>query len=110
MRPAALLAQRSTGHLANLLSFKGVQLGLGAKRNIIRHDGNTLALTPKEFEFLAFLAQNLGLVFTREKLLEKVWGYDYGGDTRTMDVHVRWLRQIFLPSLPMECKILLTFY
>ncbi len=41
---------------------------------------------------LAFLAGNKGLVFSRDQLLEKVWGYDYAGDTRTVDVHIRWLR------------------
>ncbi len=55
--------------------------------------GATLALSPKEFDLLAFLARNRGLVFRREQLLEKVWGYDYAGDTRTVDVHIRWLRQ-----------------
>jgi two-component system OmpR family response regulator len=42
---------------------------------------------------LAFLAANKGLVFSREQLLDKVWGYDFAGDTRTVDVHIRWLRQ-----------------
>ena len=52
-----------------------------------------LDLSPKEFELIAFLAKNKGLVFNREQLLEKVWGYDYAGDTRTVDVHIRWLRR-----------------
>ncbi len=52
-----------------------------------------LELSPKEFDLLVFLARNKGLVFSREQLLEKVWGYDFGGDTRTVDVHIRWLRQ-----------------
>jgi len=55
--------------------------------------GTALELSPKEFDLLAFLARNKGLVFSREQLLEKVWGYDYAGDTRTVDVHIRWLRQ-----------------
>ena len=55
--------------------------------------GTTLELTPKEFDLLTFLARNKGFVFSREQLLEKVWGYDFAGDTRTVDVHVRWLRQ-----------------
>lgn len=54
---------------------------------------SVLNLTPKEFDLLAFLARNKGLVFGREQLLEQVWGYDYPGDTRTVDVHVRWLRE-----------------
>jgi two-component system OmpR family response regulator len=55
--------------------------------------GAALELSPKEFDLLAFLAKNKGLVFSREQLLEKVWGYDFTGDTRTVDVHIRWLRQ-----------------
>ena len=55
--------------------------------------GTKLDLTPKEFDLLAFLARNRGLVFSREQLLERVWGYDYAGDTRTVDVHIRWLRE-----------------
>ncbi|HZK43227.1 MAG TPA: response regulator transcription factor [Syntrophomonadaceae bacterium] len=52
-----------------------------------------LELTPKEFDLLRILAVNQGRVFTRESLLEKVWGYEYSGDTRTVDVHIRHLRQ-----------------
>jgi two-component system OmpR family response regulator len=52
-----------------------------------------LQLTPKEFDLLAFLARNKGFVFNRDQLLEKVWGYDFAGDTRTVDVHISWLRQ-----------------
>jgi two-component system OmpR family response regulator len=55
--------------------------------------GSPLDLTPKEYDLLVFLAKNKGFVFSRDQLLEKVWGYDYSGDTRTVDVHIRWLRQ-----------------
>jgi len=65
--------------------------------DIARHQaflgGTALELSPKEFDLLAFLAKNKGFVFSREQLLDKVWGYDYAGDTRTVDVHIRWLRQ-----------------
>jgi DNA-binding response OmpR family regulator len=54
--------------------------------------GRTLDLTFKEFELLKFLAQHPGRVFTRAQLLQEVWGYDYFGGTRTVDVHVRRLR------------------
>jgi len=53
----------------------------------------SVSLTPKEFDLLAYLASNRGRVFSREHLLERVWGYDYIGDTRTVDVHIRWLRE-----------------
>jgi DNA-binding response OmpR family regulator len=55
-------------------------------------DGEVLPIKPKAFELLAFLLRNPGQVFTRDQLLEKVWGYDYAGETRTVDVHVHWLR------------------
>lgn len=56
-------------------------------------DGNKLELTLKEFELLRLLITNLGKVFTRDFLLERVWGYEYLHDTRTVDVHIRHLRQ-----------------
>jgi DNA-binding response OmpR family regulator len=61
--------------------------------HVITRAGNTLNLSPKEFDLLVFLTSNRGLVFSRDQLLEKVWGYDYSGDTRTVDVHIRWLRE-----------------
>jgi DNA-binding response OmpR family regulator len=50
-------------------------------------------LQPKQFELLVYLVRNRGTVLTRDQLLHNVWGYDYVGDTRTVDVHVRWLRE-----------------
>jgi len=65
--------------------------------DIARHqasmEGTALELSPKEFDLLVFLARNKGFVFNRDQLLAKVWGYDFAGDTRTVDVHIRWLRQ-----------------
>jgi two-component system OmpR family response regulator len=61
--------------------------------HVITRAGVTLSLSPKEFDLLVFLTSNKGLVFSRDQLLEKVWGYDYAGDTRTIDVHIRWLRE-----------------
>lgn len=61
-------------------------------------DGQILELTPKEYELLRFLLENIGKVFSREQLLEKIWGYEYYGDTRTVDVHVRHLRAKLEPS------------
>jgi DNA-binding response OmpR family regulator len=67
-----------------------VQADLGGHR--LLRDGATVPMKPKAFELLAFLLRNPGQVFTRDQLLEKVWGYDYAGETRTVDVHVHWLR------------------
>jgi len=55
--------------------------------------GTDLELQPKQFELLTYLVRNRGTVLTRDQLLHNVWGYDYLGDTRTIDVHVRWLRE-----------------
>ena len=52
-----------------------------------------MVLTLKEFEMLAYLLENRNIVLTRDQLLEKIWGYDFDGETRTVDVHVRTLRQ-----------------
>jgi DNA-binding response OmpR family regulator len=63
-----------------------------ARRRATRN-GEALTLKPKEFDLLYYLARFPGLVLSREALLREVWGYDYHVDTRTVDVHVRWLRQ-----------------
>ena len=55
--------------------------------------GKELELQPKQFDLLVYLMRNRGTVLTRDQLLHNVWGYDYVGDTRTVDVHVRWLRE-----------------
>jgi two-component system OmpR family response regulator len=68
-------------------------LAIDTPRRRATLSGVMLDLTQKEFDLLAFLARNRGLVFNREQLLERVWGYDYAGGTRTVDVHIRWLRE-----------------
>ncbi|MHB8458525.1 MAG: response regulator [Candidatus Limnocylindrales bacterium] len=67
-----------------------VQIDLAGHR--VLRDGRPVALKPKAFELLAFLVRHPGRIFTRDQLLEHVWGYDYAGETRTVDVHVHWLR------------------
>ncbi|MEI6665855.1 MAG: response regulator transcription factor [Chloroflexota bacterium] len=59
----------------------------------VRLDGHALALRPKEFDLLEFLMRHPGQALTREQILETVWGYSYAGETRTVDVHIRWLRE-----------------
>jgi DNA-binding response OmpR family regulator len=55
--------------------------------------GVEMELQPKQFDLLTYLVRNRGTVLTRDQLLHNVWGYDYVGDTRTVDVHIRWLRE-----------------
>ena len=59
----------------------------------VTRKGKEIALKPKEFDLLSFLGRHPGQVFSREQLLDQVWGYGYVGDSRTVDVHVRWLRE-----------------
>jgi len=73
-------------------------LYINTARHIVTRNDNTLELSPKEFDLLVFLAVNKSIVFSREQLLEKVWGYEFAGDTRTVDVHIRWLRQKIEPD------------
>jgi DNA-binding response OmpR family regulator len=67
-----------------------VQADLAGHR--LLREGEALPVKPKAFELLAFLIRNPGQVFTRDQLLEHVWGYEYGGESRTVDVHIHWLR------------------
>ena len=62
-------------------------------RREVRMKEQVLAFKPKEYELLLFLAQHRGQVLSREFILEKVWGWDFIGDSRTVDVHIRWLRE-----------------
>jgi DNA-binding response OmpR family regulator len=68
-------------------------LTLDRERREVTRNGRVLRMKPKEFELLLFFAQHPGKVFTREQILDEVWGYDFYGGPRTVDVHVRWLRQ-----------------
>ena len=68
--------------------------------------GNPLDLKPREFELLALLVSNKGRAFTRDQILERLWGYDYIGDSRTVDVHVRWLREKIEPDPAHPRKII----
>ena len=73
------------------LSFPGLTINIS--QYTVTFMGRELEMPPKELELLYFLASHPGMVFTREQLLEQVWGYDYFGDSRTVDVHVKRLRE-----------------
>ncbi len=69
------------------------KLYVSPSRHLVKVDGKEVSLTLKEFELLCFLLENDGMVLTRDKILARIWGYDFDGETRTVDVHVRTLRQ-----------------
>ncbi len=68
-------------------------LALDLTRREVRLDGNPLPLKPKEFELLIFLVKHRGQALSRQFLLARVWGWEFGGGTRTVDVHMHWLRE-----------------
>ncbi|MGL4760533.1 MAG: response regulator transcription factor [Sarcina sp.] len=76
---------------SNLVNFGDVSVNLQTRE--VRKEGNLVDLTLKEFEILKILIKNKGSIITREVLLDKIWGYEYIGETRTVDVHIRHLRQ-----------------
>jgi DNA-binding response OmpR family regulator len=73
------------------LIFDDLVIDLGRREASL--GGEPLRLKPKEFELLAFLARNRGIVLSRDLILQRVWGWDFAGGTRTVDVHMRWLRE-----------------
>jgi two-component system OmpR family response regulator len=92
-RVRALLRRTETKPIIPETVAKFGDLEIDTSHHLITRAGVTLNLSPKEFDLLVFLTANKSLVFSRDRLLEKVWGYEYSGDTRTVDVHIRWLRE-----------------
>ena len=84
--------QQSQTAEAETVELGNVKVDLAGRR--LLRGAEVLPVKPKAFELLAFLIRNAGHVFTRDQLLERVWGYDYAGETRTVDVHVHWLRAL----------------
>lgn len=74
----------------NVLKMKGLELDI--ESHSVRYEDQEIEMTLKEFELLKILIQNKGKVMTRQVLLDQIWGYDYYGETRTVDVHIRYLR------------------
>ena len=89
-RLKALLRRSRPEHAEEAIQVGELRVDRAAREASFR--GRPLSLTPREFDLLAFLAAHPGRVVSREELLRKVWGYDYLGETRTVDVHVRRLR------------------
>lgn len=89
-RVRAVLRRTGSGEEPAPLCYGGVSLDPG--RRAVTAAGGQVALTYKEFELLAFLLKNQGLVLTREKIMERVWGFDYEGESRTVDMHIKSLR------------------
>lgn len=89
-RIEAILRRTSQLDAAELLSCGGIQMDKAAHQVLI--DGEPVELSYKEFELLAYFLENKGIALSREKILNNVWNYDYFGDARTIDTHVKKLR------------------
>lgn len=75
----------------NAISFGNLEIYI--EEMLVKKDGNSIDLTLKEFELLCLLIQNKGMALSRERILEKIWGYDYLGETRTVDMHIQRIRK-----------------
>ena len=83
-----------------IIDISGYEID-GGKRNVAKPDGGLISPTAREFDLLWFLAENAGLALSRSQILESVWGYEYFGETRTVDVHIRQLRKK-IEGIPIE--------
>jgi DNA-binding response OmpR family regulator len=90
LRRSARLAA-ATPHLDKVLVVGEIELD--PRRHVVRKNGLEVSVRPKEFALLEYLMRNPDRLLTRDVLLDQVWGYSYAGESRTVDVHVRWLRE-----------------
>ena len=79
----------------NVIKIAGVEIDENSRKVTV--DGNLTALTPKEFDILLYMAKNKGIVLSRERILEKIWGYEFFGEDRTVDTHIKMLRNSLGP-------------
>jgi DNA-binding response OmpR family regulator len=90
LRRATMLNTITNTDSRDVIDAGPLHIDLAARR--VKLDDREVELRPREYDLLAFLAARPGRVYSRDQLLQEVWGFDYAGDTRTVDVHVRWLR------------------
>ncbi len=93
LRRASISASLQEESPESVFILKHKEITVDTERRAVWRDGVPVELTLKEFDLLAFLMKNPGKIYSRDKLLELVWDYDYMGDTRTVDVHIRRLRE-----------------
>ena len=84
---------RRSGKVEDRIDMELAGVRMDIRKHEVTVDGKQVALTLKEFELLEKLMRNQGIVLTRDQLLTEIWGYDFDGETRTVDVHIRTLRQ-----------------
>ncbi len=99
-----IVTEKQEADQPKLITFDN--LGIDLTRREVKLDGKVLPLKPKEYELLLFMGQQKGRLLTRELILERVWGWGFVGDSRTVDVHIRWLREKIEPNPEMPQRII----
>ena len=91
-RIKAVIARSKPSRISEeeVLIYKGLEINFTARE--VKIDGQKVQMTPKEYDLLFFLVRNMNIALSREKLLEEVWGFDFYGDDRTVDTHIKMLR------------------
>lgn len=79
----------------DVITYEGLEINFTARE--VKIDGERVAMTPKEYDLLFYLVKNMNIALSREKLLEEVWGFDFYGDDRTVDTHIKMLRNSLGP-------------
>jgi len=102
MRVAAILKRSSAASAKEVYTFEGLTVNFTAR--IVSTDGVRCELSPKEYDLLFYMVRNRGIALSREKLISDVWGYDFFGDDRTLDTHIKLLRK----SLGVYAKFIVT--
>ena len=103
LRRSAPPTQENAADESEIISSGNLIIDLAS--HSITLEGDDLPVKPREFSLLALLAANRGRAFTRDQILERLWGHDYIGDSRTVDVHIRWLREKIEPEPSKPCRI-----
>ena len=92
---AVLNRANASQNMEDVITYKGLVINFTAREVTI--DGQKVSMTPKEYDLLFYLVRNMNIALSREKLLEEVWGFDFYGDDRTVDTHIKMLRNSLGP-------------
>ena len=87
---AVLNRASASQHTEDVIRYEGLEINFTARE--VKIDGEKVSMTPKEYDLLFYLVKNMNIALSREKLLEEVWGFDFYGDDRTVDTHIKMLR------------------
>ena len=92
---AVLNRAKASQKTEDIIRYQGLEINFTARE--VKIDGEKVSMTPKEYDLLFYLVRNMNIALSREKLLEEVWGFDFYGDDRTIDTHIKMLRNSLGP-------------